>query len=82
MNTNICKVAPMNSPDNTSSARFYVDVISVGDGGLTQRPAVIDRSGPPWPSRVVKVFRSTEEVAAIVMAALLNESHGNPEAMT
>ncbi len=52
--------------------RYYVDDVSVGDGGVVARPAVIDRRG----HHTVKVFRSDEKQLANDLAAQLNRSTG------
>jgi hypothetical protein len=53
--------------------RYFTTVVSVGDAGLTQRPAVIERGG--WPdgsARTVKTFRASEQAQADKLAADLN----------
>lgn len=48
--------------------RYTVEPVSVGDGGVTQRPAVWDRQT----QRTVKVYRATEQATAERHAAGLN----------
>ncbi len=63
--------SPAGSPEG-SEARFFVTVVSVGEAGLAQRPAVIERGG--WPNgdaRTVKIFRSGQEHLADALAAKL-----------
>jgi len=53
-----------------ASARYIVDVVSIGNAGLTQRPIVYDT----WHKRTVKVYRGSGGLkAAEAKAAKLND---------